>query len=172
LSSSSLRDPQKLSEDALREAALRYLDQRDASVHQLRLFLRRRVDKYGTPETQAKDFACVESILERLCESKVLDDARFARAMAESQRRRGGSSLKVRQKLSARGLASDRIEEAMGSLSDDPHLTEEQAATTYARKRRLAEKYDLKDAKQREKALAALARQGFSFEIARRVLGL
>lgn len=172
MSSSSVGDPKKLSEEALREAALRYLDQRDASVHQLRQFLCRRIEKYGTAETQTKDLACVESILERLCESKVLDDSRYARALAESQRRRGGSTLKVRQKLSARGLGGERIEEAMSALSDDPHLSEETAAATYARKRRLTEKYDLKDAKQREKALAALARQGFSFDIARRVLGL
>jgi len=172
LSSSSERDSKKVSEDALREAALRYLDQRDASVEQLRQVLRRRVHKYGTVETQATAVDCIESILERLCESRVLDDARYARALAESQRRRGASTLKVRQKLSARGIGSDHIEAAMGLMSQDADLSEETAAIVYAKKRRLAEKYDLKDSKQREKALAALARQGFSFEIARKVLGL
>ena len=172
MSSSSGRDSKKVSEDALREAALRYLDQRDASVDQLRQFLRRRVHKYGAVETQAIDFECIESILVRFCESRVLDDARYARELAESQRRRGGSTLKVRQKLSSRGLGSDHIEEAMGVMLHDPDLCEETAATLYAKKRRLVEKYNLKDSKQREKALAVLARQGFSFEIARKVLGL
>ncbi len=165
-------DDAKVTEDALREAALRYLDRQDASVHQVRTILKRRVFKYAKPEGRAEATERVESILGRLVEARVLDDARYARAYAESLRLRGASRPKLLQKLGSRGLADDVIKDALDGISEDDRLSDEEAARTYARKRRLRERYDLTDSKERQKALAALARQGFSFDIARRVLGL
>jgi regulatory protein len=165
-------DALKLSEDSLREAALRYLDKQDASVDQVRRVLRRRVYKYGDEQSMPSAYDEVERLLARFIESKILDDQRYASALAESQRRRGASLAKVRQKLRARGLADEHMETALEALSTNEELTDEASASTYARKRRLLERYDIRDPKQREKALASLARQGFSFEVARQVLGI
>lgn len=166
--------PEKVTEDALREAALRYLDRQDASVDQVRKVLRRRIYKYADTEARPSAYDRAEEILRRLQESRILDDDRYARAYAESLRRRGASRPKLLQKLKARGLSDDVIESGLQSLSDqnDEGLSDEGAAHTYARKRRLRERFNLDDPKERQKALAALARQGFSFDVARRVLGL
>lgn len=40
----------------------------------------------------------------------------------------------------------------------------------YARKRRLVTRFDVREPKQRQKALASLARRGFSFDVAHKVL--
>lgn len=164
--------PDKLTCEALREAALRYLDKQDASVDQLRRVLERRIVRYGDEASRPSALRAIEEILARLKASRVLDDDRFARGLAESQRRRGASLPKVRQKLRARGLGEEEMAAALESLSDNEDLSDDASAQIYARKRRLRERYDLKDPKQREKALASLARQGFSFDVARRALGL
>lgn len=162
----------KVSEDALREAALRYLDKQDASVEQVRRILRRRIFKYATEATRLAAYDRAEQILQRLVEARVLDDERYARGYAESLRRRGASKPKLLSKLKARGLSEESVGGALEGLSGDEELSDEGAAATYARKRRLRERYNLDDPKERQKALAALARQGFSFDVARRVLGI
>lgn len=165
-------DPAKLTEEALREAALRYLDRQDASVEQVRRVLGRRIFKYADVAARPEAHELVEQILRRLMESRVLDDERYARAYAESLRRRGASGPKLLQKLKARGLSEEVVQNALDGLSGDEELSDEGAAATYARKRRLRERFNLEDPKERQKALASLARQGFSFDVARRVLGL
>ncbi len=166
-------DSAKVTEEALGEAALRYLDRQDASVEQVRKVLRRRIYKYAEVDGRRDAYERAERILSRLVESRVLDDERYARAYAESLRRRGASRPKLLQKLKGRGLGDEIVQGALEGLSsDDEELSDEGAARTYARKRRLQERFDLSDPKQRQKALAALARQGFSFDVARRVLGL
>lgn len=165
-------DASKVSEEALREAALRYLDRQDASVEQVRKVLRRRIFKYAEEEARAAATELAERILSRLVESRVLDDERYARGYAESLRRRGASKPKLLAKLKTRGLSEEVIGGALLNFSGDEELSDEGAAATYARKRRLRERYNLEDPKERQKALAALARQGFSFDVARRVLGI
>lgn len=165
-------DPAKLSEEALREAALRYLDRKDGSVEQVRRSLRRRISRYADESTAADALDAAERVLVRLQAAQLLNDARFALAFAQGQRRRGGSTLYVRQKLMTRGLAPLDIEAALAATSVDEEYNEQSSATIYARKRRLTERYDLSDPAQRQKALAALARRGFSFEVARRALKL
>ena len=62
--------------------------------------------------------------------------------------------------------------ELMASRARDEPGAELEAALTYARKRRLGPHRDAaKRAEYRQKDLASLARQGFSFDIARKVLG-
>lgn len=165
-------DSAKVTEEALREAALRYLDRQDASVDQVRRILRRRIFKYAEPSARSEAHSLAEQILRRLVESRVLDDARYARAYAETLRRRGASGPKLLQKLKARGLAEDLVQAAVDALSGDEELSDEGAAAVFARKRRLRERFNLEDPKERQKALASLARQGFSFDVSRRVLGL
>jgi regulatory protein len=165
-------DPAKITEDALHEAALRYLDRQDASVEQVRRVLGRRIFKYAEADARAAAVQLGERILSRLVESRLLDDERYARAYAESLRRRGASKPKLLAKLKSRGLSEEVIGGALEGLSGDEELSDEGAAATYARKRRLRERYNLDDPKERQKALAALARQGFSFDVARRVLGI
>ena len=165
-------DALKLSEEALREAALRYLDRQDGSVEQVRRSLRRRIARFSDESTQAEAHLAAERVLARLEAAKLLDDARFALGFAQGQRRRGGSTLYVRQKLVARGLGQLHIDAALEATNNDQEHNEEASAAIYVRKRRLTERYNLDDPAQRQKALAALARRGFSFEIARRVLKL
>ncbi len=162
----------KLSPEALREAALRYLDRQDGSVEQVRRALLRRVQRYGDDTNQAGVREDIERVLQRLIEAHLLDDARFAVGFAAGQRRRGASTVLLRQKLLARGIAAEEIEAAIEAISSNEDTSEEASAEVYARKRRLLQRYDLNVPAERQKALAALARRGFSFDVAKKALGL
>ena len=159
----------KVGPEALHEAALSYLDQRDASVAQLRRILARRVARYAPEELRETAHEDIETLLTRFSENGLLDDRRYSQALAESMRRRGDSAAKIKAKLRVRGIPSELTDEA---LREQDEGSEERSADVYARKRRLTDRYDLDNVKERQKALASLARQGFSFEVAKKVLGL
>jgi regulatory protein len=165
---------ERVSPTALDRAALDYLNRYDASVEQLRRVLLRRVKRYSSGTLRDRAEVDVGRLLERFVASRLLDDARYAEALARGLRARGSSTLGIRQKLRARGVSAELIESALEALAkhhgegaEDPELV---AARAYARKRRLTTRYDLTNPAERQKALAALARKGFSFSIAARAL--
>ncbi len=165
---------ERVSPTALDRAALDYLNRYDASVEQLRRVLLRRVKRYAWGTLRDRAEVDVERLLERFVVSRLLDDARYAEALARGLRARGSSTLGIRQKLRSRGVSAELIESALEALAkhhgegaEDPELV---AARAYARKRRLTTRYDLTNPAERQKALAALARKGFSFSIAARAL--
>lgn len=141
-------------------------------MEQVRRVLKRRLFRYGDSSLKAQVERDIESLLVRFQESRLLDDQRFARGLSESQRRRGGSLPKIRQKLRARGLSDEMVEGALQRIGENPELGDEASAREYARKRRLTQRFDLNDPHERQKALASLARQGFSFDVAKRALEL
>lgn len=156
----------RTSPEELAKVALRYLNRYDASVEQLRRVLLRHVTRHGEPQRMPELRRRIDELLVRYQSSQLLDDVRYAQGMARGLRERGTSTLKVRLKLRQRGIGEDVIERVLAELENvggDPDL---EAARSYARRRRLRSRYDLTDPAQRQKALAALSRQGFSFAIA------
>lgn len=165
----------------LMQVALSKLDQRDRTKEQLRKLLLKKAmearadaagdddDGRASARPTAADEERVGEVLARLEGSGLLNDRRFAEHFARSARSRGASAAKVQQKLGQRGIAKTGVEEALTTLADEG-LDDLAAAQQYAKRRRLRERYDLTDPKERQKALAGLARQGFSIGTALRAL--
>lgn len=168
----SLIDSKKLTEEALREAALRYLDRYDASVEQLRKVLLRRAQKYGGKEQNAEIRERIDQLLERFIQSRLLDDVRYCQNMVRACRERGFSTQKIKQKLLSRGIEMRLIEEQLQQVQTRDGFDDLQAAQLAVRKKRLVKKHDLTDYQSRNRALQSLARQGFSFDVAERALRL
>jgi SOS response regulatory protein OraA/RecX len=139
--------------------------------------LRTRLQKKAArhpPHPEAR--AWIAALLLRLSESLLLDDARVAQGRIASARARGWSRRRIEQKL--RGVDDDVKDQAFAAVDEplpaggealastsSPSTAELAAALIYARKRGLARKDP-------RKALAALARQGFSFSTAHASLHL
>jgi regulatory protein len=98
--------------------------------------------------------------------SGLIDDARYAEGRVASLRRRGGSARAIQAKLSAKGIARSTIAAALDGEEGD----EETAARALARRRRLGPYRPGERAPYRDKDLAALARAGFRFDVARAVV--
>ena len=167
------RTPRKATPKYLENAALYYLSRFATSAENLRRVMMRKVDRSARfHRTDAEEGrAHVEDMIRRFERSGLLDDAAYARARAESLHRRGNSVRLIRGKLRQKGIAQDVIGMALEALGEDAAETELAAAAAYARRRRFGPYAARRpSADQREKQLAALARAGFSYDVARRVL--
>lgn len=171
--SRSRRLPRKATPKRLERGALHYLDRYAASSGQLRRILMGRVERsarlHGTDREEGA--AAVEEILRRLQAQGLLNDPAYAKAKAASLQRRGQSLRAIAAYLAGKGLSKDDIEAALEALRTADSGAEDAAAATYCRKRRIGPHRppDERDA-MRQKDLAALARRGFSYATAQRVL--
>lgn len=169
----SRRGPKKATAKHLENAALWYLQRFAASAESLRRVLMRRVEKsawaHGTDRTEGA--ALVEDIVARYRRTGLLDDSRYASGRALSLHRRGVSAYGIRARLLAKGVDSEHIDTALAALAEEATEPELAAAMAYARRRRLGP-YRTQDEREdtRERDLAALARRGFDFDTARRVV--
>ncbi len=163
--------PQPPTETWLHERALRYLDRFDSSAANLKRVLRAAVHRVVVdPAEQAAAGGRIDALIERLQRSGVLDDARFAATSARGLRSRGSSTRMIRHKLQAKGVAERDVETALGEALDE--RTELDAAREHVRRKRLGPHRAPAERKARaQRDLAALARAGFSFDVARRALG-
>ena len=163
----SKREP--LTRAKLEQMALGYLNRFDVSSQKLTQHLRGRLRKLGAgPEV----VEWLTELVARYQASGLLDDARFAKNLAAQLARRGKSARAISQKLAVRGVANELAGELMATRRRDEPEAELEAARAYVRKRRLGPFRPPEERQQlRHKDLASLARQGFSFDIARQALG-
>jgi regulatory protein len=169
------RHPPAIDDSALERSALSYLERFAASSGRLRQVLLRRIKRaemLGIDRAEA-DAARprVEALIARLLASGILDDRRFAEAQAESLQRRGTSRRHIRQRLAAKGLDRGFVDDALGAIDPEGETSELASACVLARRRRLGP-YRAAGTRRdfRQKDLAALARAGFSLDVARQVL--
>ena len=162
----------------LERAALHYLERYSASTEMLRRTLARRVQKRARargedPETFAD---LVTATVARAVSAGLVNDTRFADMRLATLRRRGTSSRGVSAKLAAKGVPREVVEAAMRAERDalddgEAQTIDEQAARAYAKRRRLgAHRRPEQRAAHRDRDLAALARAGFAYDLARRVV--
>ncbi|MCA2406095.1 recombination regulator RecX [Rhizobium leguminosarum bv. viciae 248] len=100
-------------------------------------------------------------------DNKVLDDSAYAEISTRSAVRGGKSKRAIAQKLASKGVSSDKVEAALEE-ADDLY-----AAAIFARKRAFGpfRRIEL-DEKRKAKELSAFARNGFSFDIGRKVFDM
>lgn len=171
------RGPRKATPERLEKVALFYLERYATSAENLRRVLMRRVDgsvrAHGTDRGEGGGY--VDAIIQRFLRAGLLDDMAFATARAASLHRRGVSTRGIRMKLSQKGVREEDIENALAALNDELDLesredTDLQAAMNYAKRRRIGPFRREGRDENRDRDLAALGRQGFSYDTAKKVL--
>jgi len=161
----------------LERAALHYLERYSASVAMLRRTLQRRVEKRCRlrDEDPSVHAEAIEAVVGRAVSAGLVDDARFTAGRMAALRRRGTSARALSAKLAAKGVARDLVTEAMAAERDAADAegtdTEEAAAMAYAKRRRLGpwRRPETREA-HRDRDLAAMARAGFAYGLARRIV--
>ncbi|PKQ10332.1 MAG: hypothetical protein CVT69_00200 [Actinobacteria bacterium HGW-Actinobacteria-9] len=132
-----------------RERALKILDYRERSVDQLRKGLI--VDGYSAD--------VVDVVVTRLVDLELVSDSRFAELYARSKRSAGWGGRRITNGLRQAGVPEDI---AAAAVFEDESGSEYERALTFAlRKRPGSETAE-------RRLVNALARRGFSFEVARR----
>ncbi|WP_420547039.1 regulatory protein RecX [Curvivirga sp.] len=167
------KKPKPVNAARLNNIALYYLERFSSSAENLRRVLMRRVDKshiqLGTDREEGRQ--AVDEIVERFIEVGLLNDQLYARSVAFSQHRQGKSVKAIRMKLISKGVGSSDIDAALLELEEELEGdSDTEAAISYAKKRRLGPFRIKERAERRDRDMAALARQGFSYDLARKVI--
>lgn len=161
----------------LERAALHYLERYSASVAMLRRTLQRRVEKRCRlrGEDPSAHAETIDAVVARAVSAGLVDDARFTAGRMAALRRRGTSARALSAKLAAKGVSRDLVADAMAAERDEAEAegtdTEETAAAAYAKRRRLGpwRRPGTREA-HRDRDLAAMARAGFAYGLARRIV--
>ncbi len=162
--------PRPLTAERLRKGALHHLARYACSREQLRQVLARRVKRAADAGVAEVGEADIAQVVARCVELGFLDDRVFARQKAASLARQGRSRPVIAMKLQQLGLSEDDVAvglETIGLAAAD----ELQRAAAFARRRRLGPYRPARERAERfQRDLAALARQGFPYGLARQVL--
>jgi regulatory protein len=164
--------PRKLSERYLENSALHYLKRYSATVSGVRRVMMRRINRslkeHGGDKAQA--IGWLDALLEKLVRNGLVNDRAYAETRAHSLRASGRSARVISQKLRLKGVAPELVAQKLAEATEE--VSEEAAARIWARKKRLGpfrrDPSTRKD--KRMKDLAALARAGFSFATAKRII--
>ncbi|MEM9072813.1 MAG: regulatory protein RecX [Myxococcota bacterium] len=162
-----MRAPKALTKERVRKAALFHLQRHASTRVSLRRVLTRRVNRVLRVHEGDRDemLQWVEDALDYCERLGYLDDARFATHKARALRRRGASTRKIRAKLAEKGVASSLVDQA---LEDEDGASELRSALRLVRRRRFGAWATGETDRRRE--LAALARAGFSYDLAKKAL--
>lgn len=165
------RKPRPPTPARLERWALFHLDRYSSTASNLRRVLMRRVEKHAE-ELGTDVEACrsdIDALVSRLVDQNYVDDRRFAEGVAKRLRARGASRLRIRATLRQKGVSAEVAEALLAETTDDAELI---AAARYLRRRRFGPFRDDSEARadRRQRDLAALARAGFSYPIASRVI--
>jgi regulatory protein len=160
----------------LQNAASFYLERYPSTAEGLRRVLERRVRKAETADAPIVEHVerVIAEIVAKFVAAGVIDDKAFAQTKARALHRRGTSSRLTRQKLRLAGIDPGTLDQAMAGLDQeldtDPQQREWQAAVALARRRRLGPFRKKERKEHRNRDLAAMARGGFDYDLARRVI--
>jgi regulatory protein len=159
--------------ERLHARALRYLERfATTSAHLRRVLLRRALRDAEALELEIEPVRRdVEAVVARVTAAGLVDDRQFAMARARRLAEGGRSPARIRSALIGKGLDEAAVARALaelGKTSADPELA---AAIVFARKRRLGPWRPREAGPElRAKELGALARAGFAYRVARRIV--
>ena len=164
----------RVDQRSLENAALYYLKRFPSSSANLRRVLARKVQRArakGLEVDEAEAERLLDVVVQRMIDAALVDDAAYARALSQSLFARGLSLRGIAHKLRLKGVPEEEAERALARLREEHEDPERTAAFAFARRRRLGCYRPLEQRRERrEKDLAALARAGFSYSLARAVI--
>jgi regulatory protein len=164
------KKPEPVDEAALERAALAYLNRFDSTVSNLKSVLLERVRRSDADAPRRAELERhISALLERYQSSRLLDDERFAKNVAEGLRARGASHRAIERKLRAKGVDASVLDAVLGAESNAK--AELDAARRYVTRRLKSRPNDASDRRGRARLLAALARQGYGYDVARAAIG-
>jgi regulatory protein len=155
-----------LNDAELQELALRYVGRFATTRAKLRSYLSRKVRERGWTGQSEPD---LEGVANRLAELGYIDDSAYALAKSQALTGRGYGRRRVDQKLRQAGVGEEDGRAAR-ELAEEGAVS---AALHFAERRKIGPfGAEIRDSKQREKAIAAMVRAGHSPALARRIASL
>ena len=170
------KTPRKITADYLHNSGLYYLERFSSCSENFRRVMRRKISKscYAHPDQdENKCHEMLEELIIKFERLDLLNDRTYARAQITTLRRRGKSTRYIQNHLTGKGLSADHISAALFHYAEEhsDDQGDETAALTFARKKKIGPYRGSKE-KNAQKELSSLARAGFSYDIARKIIEL
>ena len=165
--------PRAVSAASIENAALYYMERYATSSENLRQILERKIMRAASYHDTNIE-ACtqlVDNLIQRYLENGILNDETYASTQAANMNRRGKSLRAIRFRLRKKALPIEIIDKAVKALTNEIGFPDLIAAIAYAKKRQLGP-YRRKTCTPADinKELRALARSGFSYSLALRIV--
>ena len=164
------KKPKKITPDYLHNAGLYYLQRFSASRQHFRTVLMRKVKKscYEHKDQNYEDCAAlVEETVQKFERAGLLNDELYTQGVVNSLRRQGKSKKVIVMKLQTRGISQDLAAEKLEAVDSEKNGDADLIAAIMVTRKKKAGAFGNRDP---EKTLAALARAGFSYDIAKKAL--
>lgn len=154
----------------LRNIAVAYFESRTTTRGHLERLLMRRIHRSleHHPGDASEMRGWLPPLLDELERMGLLDDRAWAESRLARLRRKGMSARAIRANLREKLVPADLIDELMDIDRQDPLV----AGVKYARRRGIGPFRERDREARRDKDLGRLARAGFPYDVARRVLDL
>jgi regulatory protein len=169
------RKPKEPTPRWLRDQALRYLDRFATTTQKMHthLFKKSQPALALFELDEAELHLTIDTEIAKLVASGFMNDREYAASKARIMVKQGKSLNQIRRKLMDLEVPDDIQEAAISGLGEDREGIDFAAAALYARKRKFGP-YKSEDTRQArwEKEMSSLARNGFSYGIASRVLAM
>ena len=175
------RKPRKITATYLHNAGLFYLQRYSSSSENFRTVMKRKIDRscrFHGDDDRDKYLKLLDELIENFIRSGLLDDQAYTRAQVISLRRKGFGARAICARLSAKGLPLSLIKEVLESEEEENNRNDFKAALRLIQRRRLGsfrresmeDEDEEQTRKRKNRELAALARAGFGYAIAGKVL--
>jgi regulatory protein len=171
------KQPRKITPTYLENSAIYYLERFSSSTDNLRRVMTRKIMKscyfYQEDDIEEKK-EWLEVVIAKLVRIGYLNDETYTNMKARSLRYSGNSKRNIMGKLKQKGLSEEMINKSLSKADEDLFDGEDgeiEAAKHYAKKKRFGQyrtKSEEENTKQKE--LASMARAGFSYDIAKKIL--
>ena len=158
----------------LRDLAFSYLEKYSPSKQQLKVYLLKKyLTKTKGTKSKKEVSDLIDEILNNLEKNKIINDQLYSDSKARMFLRRGYSLNKINQSLRSNGVKEDFIKESIEKIKEDKIEPDFVSALKLCKRRRIGA---VRPESNRElfykKDLGILARNGFSFEMSKRILDL
>ena len=151
----------------LQDMAVGYAAKYATTAAKLRRYLQRKLGERGWSGAELPD---VEALVERICGLGYVDDRAWAASKVRDLTARGFGTRRVRGALAAAGVGRADAAAAVDTGEDGEDLALN-TAIAFARRRRFGREGPSSDPVRMRRELAAMARAGHDFGVAKRVLG-
>jgi len=158
----------------LRDLAFSYLEKYSPSKQQLKVYLLKKyLTKTKGTKSKKEVSDLIDEILNNLEKNKIINDQLYSDSKARMFLRRGYSLNKINQSLRSKGVKEDFIKESIEKIKEDKIEPDFVSALKLCKRRRIGA---VRPESNRElfykKDMGILARNGFSFEMSKRILDL
>ena len=158
----------------LKDLAYGYLEKYNPSKQQLKIFLLKKyLTKIKGTKSKKEVSNIIDEILSNLEKNKLINDELYSDSKARMFLRRGYSLNKINQSLRQKGIDTEFIKKSIEKIKQDTIEPDFVSALKLCKRRRIGA---LRPQSNREifykKDMGIMARNGFSFELSKRVLDL